>query len=189
MFKPTYLYIKIHNKTGLKYFGKTSSRDPLKYRGSGTRWLNHINYHGYDVSTDIIGYFTDEEECKKVALDFSAKNNITESLQWANIILEDGIGYGAGLEGIRNSQYGSYWVTDGTHNKKIKKTESIPPGWVKGRKVPEGWGNNIRNKLGGKTLEDILGIEKATKGRISRRKVKTEYHSSKRILASFDIKS
>ena len=28
MFKPTYLYVKTHNKTGLKYFGKTTTPDP-----------------------------------------------------------------------------------------------------------------------------------------------------------------
>lgn len=34
-----------------------------------------------------------------------------------------------------NSQYGSMWITDGTNNRKIKKTEEIPSGWVKGRKI------------------------------------------------------
>ena len=36
--KPTYLYVKQHNKTGLKYFGKTTKKDPLKYKGSGLYW-------------------------------------------------------------------------------------------------------------------------------------------------------
>lgn len=36
-FKPTYLYIKIHNDTGLKYFGKTCSKTPKQYKGSGRR--------------------------------------------------------------------------------------------------------------------------------------------------------
>ena len=180
MFKPTYLYVKTHNNTGLKYFGKTASRDPLKYKGSGTRWLNHINYHGYDVTTEVIGYFIDEEECKKSALDFSIKNNIVESTQWANIILEDGIGYGAGLDGEKNSQFGSYWVTNGIHNKKIKKDDVIPPGWIKGRKVKDGWGANIKEKLSGKTLEEILGPEKAALGRARRSKIKSEYHRKNR---------
>jgi len=33
--KPTYLYIKEHSKTGLKYFGKTTKSDPTVYDGSG----------------------------------------------------------------------------------------------------------------------------------------------------------
>lgn len=36
-----HLYVKIHNVTGLKYFGKTT-KDPFKYRGSGKYWLAHL---------------------------------------------------------------------------------------------------------------------------------------------------
>jgi hypothetical protein len=35
-----YLYVKTHNITGLKYLGYTSRKNPHKYTGSGTRWLN-----------------------------------------------------------------------------------------------------------------------------------------------------
>ena len=87
MFKPTYLYIKTHNITGLKYFGKTT-KDPQKYDGSGIKWLNHLNVHGKDVKTDILGYYTDKEECLRIALEFSHKNNIVESSNWANLRVE-----------------------------------------------------------------------------------------------------
>jgi len=87
MFKPTYLYIKTHNKTGLKYFGKTT-KDPHKYFGSGTRWLNHLSVHGKNVNTTILGYFTDRADCLQTALDFSNKNNIVESPEWANLRIE-----------------------------------------------------------------------------------------------------
>lgn len=36
------LYIKIHNVTGLKYFGKTTKNNPEKYTGSGKHWKRHI---------------------------------------------------------------------------------------------------------------------------------------------------
>ena len=36
-----YLYVKTHNKSGLKYLGKTI-QNPFKYKGSGTYWLRHI---------------------------------------------------------------------------------------------------------------------------------------------------
>lgn len=85
MFKPTYLYIKTHNVTGLKYFGKTVSDDPHKYMGSGTRWINHIKHHGYDVTTEILGYYDNEEECKRVALQFGIDNDIVKSSGWANL--------------------------------------------------------------------------------------------------------
>ena len=34
-----------------------------------------------------------------------------------------------------NSQYGTMWITDGKNNKKIKKSEPISEGWVKGRTI------------------------------------------------------
>jgi hypothetical protein len=88
MTKPIHLYVKTHNVTGLKYFGKTIRVDPVKYKGSGKRWLNHIKVHGYDVSTVIIGTYTEVDECLKVALAFSRDNNIVESNEWANLKVE-----------------------------------------------------------------------------------------------------
>jgi hypothetical protein len=34
-----------------------------------------------------------------------------------------------------NSQYGTMWITNGIENKKIKKEDSIPEGWQRGRKL------------------------------------------------------
>ena len=65
-FYPTYLYIKTHNKTGLRYFGKTTN-NPFQYKGSGKHWLAHIKKHGNDISTEILGYYTDVNECTKTA--------------------------------------------------------------------------------------------------------------------------
>jgi hypothetical protein len=90
MFNPTYLYIKTHDITGLKYFGKTIS-DPYKYRGSGVRWLNHLSVHGNKVTTEIVGYYEVLEECNKAALEFSEKYDIVKSDEWANLIIEDGL--------------------------------------------------------------------------------------------------
>lgn len=86
-FKPTYLYVKTHRGTGLKYFGKTI-KDPFKYVGSGTRWLNHLAVHGNNVETVIIGYFFEYSECKNAALEFSKTNNIVNSIEWANLMEE-----------------------------------------------------------------------------------------------------
>jgi hypothetical protein len=36
-------------------------------------------------------------------------------------------------KGNKNSQFGTMWITDGLSNKKIKKTDSIPDGWNRGR--------------------------------------------------------
>ena len=88
-FKPTYLYVKTHNKTGLKYFGKTS-RNPISYRGSGTYWNRHLKIYGNDVDTEVLGYFTDQEECTKFSLNFSKTYSIVECKNWANLMVEDG---------------------------------------------------------------------------------------------------
>jgi hypothetical protein len=37
--------------------------------------------------------------------------------------------------GDMNSQFGTMWITNGNENKKIIKTDIIPEGWYKGRKV------------------------------------------------------
>ena len=89
-FYPTYLYVKTHNVTGLKYFGKTT-KDPEKYRGSGKYWLRHISKHGNDVTTEIVGYFVDKDQCKEAALKFSVDHKICESSDWANMIVENGL--------------------------------------------------------------------------------------------------
>lgn len=38
--------------------------------------------------------------------------------------------------GIKNSQYGTMWITDGCQNKKLQKSAEIPQGWRKGRSCP-----------------------------------------------------
>lgn len=87
----TYLYVKTHNTTGLKYFGKTTKNDPFKYKGSGTYWKKHLKKHGNDISTEIIGIFENVDLCKKAALEFSQKYNITQSENWANLKDENGL--------------------------------------------------------------------------------------------------
>ncbi len=38
-------------------------------------------------------------------------------------------------QGEKNSQFGTIWITDGANNKKIPKTEKIPPSWKRGRVI------------------------------------------------------
>ena len=85
----TYLYVKTHSITGLKYFGKTT-KNPFKYPGSGVHWKRHLRKHGKEHTTEVIAEFEDLEECEKFALEFSHKNNIVESSAWANLIPENG---------------------------------------------------------------------------------------------------
>ena len=94
LIQPTWLYIKQHTVTGLKYFGKTT-RDPKKYKGSGKRWFNHLNTHGYTVKTIWAQLFTNKTELVEFALNFSKNNNIVESSEWANLIPENGLDGGS----------------------------------------------------------------------------------------------
>ena len=96
---PTYLYIKQHSKTGLKYFGKTIKKDPIKYLGSGKRWKRHINKHGKQfVETIWLSDLYFDTSIVEHALHFSAENKIdTTPTIWANQKPENGLdGGGAG---------------------------------------------------------------------------------------------
>jgi hypothetical protein len=90
--KPTFLYIKQHTTTGLKYFGKTSERNPYTYLGSGKYWKRHIKKYGPEnVVTLWTQLFTDEQKLIEYAKEFSKKNNIVDSDEWANLKEENGL--------------------------------------------------------------------------------------------------
>lgn len=97
-FQPTYLYIKQHTVTGLRYFGKTTKPDPHLYLGSGNYWKQHLKTHGNDVATVWISeLFTSKDELIEFALFFSETFNIVHAVNknnkkiWANQISENGI--------------------------------------------------------------------------------------------------
>jgi hypothetical protein len=86
-----YLYLKTHNVTGLKYIGSTK-QDPYIYQGSGLKWKNHLKKHGRDVTTKILGTYTDKEKLKTDGQYYSYKYNIVESNDFANLTIEEGQG-------------------------------------------------------------------------------------------------
>lgn len=88
----TFLYIKQCDHCGLKYFGKTTKKNPYSYYGSGLVWQKHYKKYGKsNIKTLEIFSFEDINEAQKFALDFSEKNNIINSKEWANLISEDGV--------------------------------------------------------------------------------------------------
>jgi len=92
VFKPTVLLVMEHNITGLKYFCKTALLDRVnRYKGSGTRWTNHLKVHGKDVKVGIFGFYIEEERCRNAAKQFSVDNKIVESDEWANLVEETGM--------------------------------------------------------------------------------------------------
>jgi hypothetical protein len=86
-----YLYVKTHNKTGLKYLGKTS-KNPHTYLGSGIDWKAHLKEHGFDHSTKIIKECQDNQELNYWGRHYSDLWNVAESNEWANRIPETGGG-------------------------------------------------------------------------------------------------
>jgi hypothetical protein len=88
---PIYLYVKTHVQTGLKYLGKTT-QDPFKYYGSGIRWLNHLNKHGYTISTQIICESEDAQYIAQQGVYYSVLWDVVDSPDWANLKLEEGDG-------------------------------------------------------------------------------------------------
>ena len=123
---PTYLYIKQHSITGLKYFGKTTD-DPYTYNGSGKYWNNHIKKHGKEhiVTLWVSNLFYDKSVVD-YALHFSEENNIVESKEWANQKPENGLDGGA-------TTNGKMWINNGVTNLYIHKSDLIPLGYKKGR--------------------------------------------------------
>jgi NUMOD3 motif len=120
-FPPTVLLVMQHNITGLKYFCKTSLLDRIqRYKGSGTRWLNHLGVHGKDITVGIMGLYTDKQRCLEVAKKFSADNDIVNSDEWANLVEETGM-KGASMKGERNPFYGKKHTPEVLEKMRLKK--------------------------------------------------------------------
>lgn len=166
-----YLYVKLHTKTRLKYFGMTQKKTVRRYLGSGVYWSNHIRKHGKEhVITLQVWEFDTQEACQAFAQKFSRDNRIAESDAWANLVDESGsngwpktwpVGSHAGA---KNGMFGrkhtdevkqaqsrrladtnsrSRWYTDGTNNRFT--TEAPGPEWRLGRSnhnVDKRWFNN-----------------------------------------------
>src|SRR5690606_25868470 len=106
----TYIYVKQHRNTKLKYFGMTRKKNPYDYMGSGTYWLRHLKIHGKYVDTLNVWEFDDDTIAETFALNFSKENDIVESNEWANLRPENvrtGQVFGAsGMKGSKNPRFG-----------------------------------------------------------------------------------
>jgi hypothetical protein len=85
-------YLKTHNKTGLKYLGKTIKEDAHKYKDSGKYWVLHIKKHGYDVTTDILFETQSEDELEEKGLYYSDLWDVVNNPDFANLGKENGNG-------------------------------------------------------------------------------------------------
>lgn len=148
-FKPTYLMIKRHKITGLKYFCKTVRKDFIKYKGSGDYWTAHIKKYGRkDVETIWWELFTDIHELVLYALKFSKDNDIVNARDeqgqkiWANLMYENGLhGFAPGRI-VSESQKQMYrdLFTNVPRNKEVRTNIS------KGMPDQSGENNNFYGK-------------------------------------------
>ena len=167
-----YLYVKTHNKTGLKYLGKTVAKDPHKYKGSGTRWKLHCNVHGYDYTTDILFQSVHKHEIKEKGIYYSQLWNIVDSDDWANLKPEecDGGYCAAAFTPEANAKRSATQkgrpqhpdhtakVAKANKGRKDPRTPEVKAqaaikasAKLKGRKKPEGFGQKIAALRRGKT--------------------------------------
>jgi hypothetical protein len=92
MFETTALYVKTHNVTGFKYFGKTTRLQKIhSYKGSGVHWVRHLKKHGSNYTTELLGIWQNKERLVKFARKFCQENDVVKSSNWANIVLEEGL--------------------------------------------------------------------------------------------------
>jgi hypothetical protein len=187
-----YLYIKTHNKTGLKYLGKTTAKDPHKYHGSGADWRTHLKEHGIDYTTEIVRECQTNKELYEWGRHYSNLWNVVESTEWANRIPETGGGANHTEERkelFRQQQLGKKKSprTD-AHKKNLSNaTKGIPKprskehqeSWIESSKL--NWNNNIERKM------KVSELGKSNKGRkhtpealAKKRQAMLEYWEAKR---------
>jgi len=140
------LYVKTHNTTGLKYLGKTK-QNPYTYKGSGISWLHHIEENGYDVTTEVLGFYETNLELAIAGRNYSDLHNVVESKEWANNIPETGGGPGQ-KKGYKFSEESKKKMSLAKQNyvpwnKGTPRTEAVKAK-LRNVKRPD---NIIRNKL------------------------------------------
>jgi hypothetical protein len=179
MFQPTALLVMEHNKTGLKYFCKTSQLHSLnKYKGSGKYWKKHLAKHGKDVNVGVLGIYYEEDRCRAAAKKFSEENDIVNSDAWANLIIENGID-GAPV-GEKHPMWGKKHPQKGVKRSWVGKRGAENPMFgkpspmrgkknigaskaLKGRKRPEGGGKPSRAVICLTTKEEFVSVSEAAR--------------------------
>jgi hypothetical protein len=143
-----YLYVKTHNKTGLKYLGKTS-KNPYTYLGSGVDWKAHLKEYGLDHTTEIIKECQDNQELNHWGRHYSDLWNVAESNKWANRIPETGGGANHTEERkelFRQQQLGRKKAprTDEHRNNLSKSLKGIPK--PRSKEHQEAWSKSSKEK-------------------------------------------
>lgn len=151
-----YLYIKSHNKTGLKYLGKTKQTNPDVYRGSGKDWVAHLREHGNDVTTTILKECSSNDEIREWGIYYSNLWNVVESSEWANNIPETGGGFGL-KPGTKRSETAKKNISKGLTG--IVRTEKTK------QKISEAMQGVKRGKYKPRTKDHAAKIAESLRGK------------------------
>lgn len=151
------LYVKTHNKTGLKYFGKTKRKNVHSYTGSGVYWKRHLKKHGRDYITRVIAQFSEDqiEELREFAINFSIENDIVNSKEWANFTIETGLDFHNALTGKNHPMWGKTGKNHQRYGKPISEESRRRMSEAqRGRVITEEMKRKISKKLKGQILSD-----------------------------------
>lgn len=168
-----YLYKKTHRVTGLNYLGKTVSANPYSYKGSGTKWKEHINEYGYDVETVILKECQNLTELKFWGEFYSKLWDVAENPDWANLIEESGPGGAWSIESKKKlSQTKKAELSKLTKEEKSERTKkscSSPKSWTPERiaKMKEGMKGKKKTKTSA-----LLASEERRRNRTIEQKMK-----------------
>ena len=113
--------------------GISSKEHLLRLREGNKKWLREKlkdeSYLELIKSTFISNVKNAHKEGKLKYDNFKGKSHTEETIK---LMSESSKNKGLSES---NSQFGTCWITNGNHNKKIRKGDSIPEGWSLGRKL------------------------------------------------------
>lgn len=158
---PIYIYVKTHNKTGLKYLGKTTAKNPHTYTGSGAAWKHHLSTYGKDYTTDIIRECQTKEELTEWGIYFSKLWNVVKSAEWANLKIEAGDG------GELTAETRKKISLSNTGKTASKETREKMSASAKGRTFSEETRKKISNANIGKVYRSGHSLSEETRKKIS----------------------
>lgn len=116
------------NRMRLNLYGNNGYTDNVKdnfERGRATQkylrdndpeWKQNVSIKMSQALKGREGSFKDKKHSAESKQKIGASNSIAQS-------------------GSKNSQFGSFWITDSVQNKKVKSLDIIPVGWYKGRVI------------------------------------------------------
>lgn len=169
---PTYLYIKEHSLTGMRYLGKTTKKDPYKYNGSGKYWIRHIKKYGkkYIKTLWVSEIWNNKDDLREFALLLSEELDIVNSDKWANLKPENGNDGGGDWSHVRGKKQTP------EHLRKLSESRKGRIPWNKGipatDDVKDKLRKNHRTKKGYSPWnKGLIGVQPSTRIGIGQKRV------------------